>query len=75
MAQNEMQTIKLISNYSEDSNILQSLPIFAEEELNIMQENHNYGKKGAYFLGFLGFLIMFVILLIWVYSKNQEFLN
>ena len=39
-----------------------------------MSENTNYGKKGAYFLGFLAFLIIFVSLLIWVYSKNQEFL-
>ncbi len=40
-----------------------------------MEQNNNYGKKGAYFLGFLGFVILFVILLIWVYTKNQEFLN
>ncbi len=40
-----------------------------------MEQNNNYGKKGAYFLGFLGFVILFAILLIWVYTKNQEFLN
>jgi flagellar biogenesis protein FliO len=39
-----------------------------------MADNTNYGKKGAYFLGFLGFVLLIVILLIWVYSKNSEFL-
>jgi hypothetical protein len=36
--------------------------------------SHNYGKKGAV-IGkiFVGF-VLFIILLIWVYSKNQNFL-
>ena len=39
-----------------------------------MSGQTDYGKKGAYFLGFIGFVLLFVILLIWVYSKNGEFL-
>jgi len=39
-----------------------------------MSAGNNYGKKGAYFLGFLGFVLLVIILLIWVYYKNQEFL-
>lgn len=39
-----------------------------------MSAKPNYGKKGAYFLGFLGFVVLFICMLIWIYTKNQNFL-
>jgi len=36
------------------------------------EEDMNYGKKGACFLRFLLFLALFIILLIWIYNKNQQ---
>lgn len=37
-----------------------------------MTENQNYGKKGAYFLGFLAFVLIFIIMLIWIYGMNPS---
>ena len=37
--------------------------------------NQNWGKKGACLGQFLIAFFLFVILLIWVYSKNQHGLN
>ena len=34
--------------------------------------NHNWGKKGACLGQFVVGFLLFVILLIWVYSKNQN---
>lgn len=40
-----------------------------------MSAVENYGKKGGCFLLFIGAIILFVILLIWVYGMNQNGLN
>ena len=66
-----MDEVKMLINIRTEYKHFLSLP---NKRNNNMSENTNYGKKGAYFLGFLAFLIIFVALLIWVYSKNQEFL-
>lgn len=39
-----------------------------------MGQHTDYSKKGAYFLGFIAFVLIFISLLIWVYTKNTEFL-
>jgi hypothetical protein len=38
-------------------------------------EDHGYGRKGAFFLRFLLFFALFIIMLIWIYNKNQQGLN
>jgi len=50
----------------------------ASNKKQIMSENQedlNYGSKGACFGKFLLFFALFIILLIWIYQKNGDFLN
>lgn len=46
-------------------------------KLNIMADgqNNNWGKKGACLGQFAVALILFICLLIWIYTKNQNGLN
>ena len=39
------------------------------------EQGQNWGKKGACLAQFIIAVILFIILLIWVYSKNQNGLN
>jgi len=39
------------------------------------QDDLNYGSKGACFGKFLLFLAIFIILLIWIYQKNGDFIG
>jgi len=39
------------------------------------QDDLNYGGKGAFFGKFLLYFALFIILVIWIYNKNGDFLN
>jgi len=40
-----------------------------------MSSNNDFGRKGAIFGKVVLTIILFIIMLIWIYQKNGQFLN